>query len=388
MRVEASYIGNRGHRLTDTSLAWNQGSTADFLKFAQDPTIGPSLNGFSNYVCDNGTDCTNVCPWWIGLYGAWSTPDTYGIRNPYNGFCGPLLTAIAPYPQLASASTNTWFYPNLLYVGLPLGQSYYDSFVIDVVKRTGGGLTLDMNYTLSRQESNTFSAQQSGNGYYTAIQDFDHFGEAAHGVTGYDLTHIVKGYVSYELPFGKGRRWLATQNRWVNGVLGGWNLTALLRYNTGQPFAISANNPYWPMWGNIYPNYDLSGYHGPLGTKDFVPLTPDYTGPTPPGNFYMQTGVATNPAAGQFGKGPANNGDLRCPGSKNESVSLLKYFPMADGKYRLSVRGEFYNVFNRHEYFVQGCFGTRSTIGASDFGLIHGVTDNPRSGQFAIRFEF
>jgi hypothetical protein len=103
----------------------------------------------------------------------------------------------------------------------------------------------------------------------------------------------------------------------------------------------------------------------------------------------MPKNVASNPPAGQLGKGPATNGDLRCPGSKNESVSLLKYFPMgSDGKYRLSVRGEFYNVFNRHEFFINGCSGSRSSIGSKDFGQIFGVIDNPRSGQFAIRFEF
>ena len=379
MRVEASYIGNRGHRLTDTALAWNSGPTATFLRLAQyfavttePPNTQPiPLNGFNHYVCDAATAAS------------------YNVPYPYPGFCAPILAAIAPSPQTAAAASSWWFYNNLLYVGLPLGQSYYDSFVVDVVKRTGRGLTLDMSYTWSRQESNTFSAQQSGNGDYSAVQDFSNFGASAHNLTGYDLTHIVKGYVSYELPFGRGRRWLTNQNRWVNGVLGGWNMTWLLRYNTGQPFEVGANNPYWPLWGNIYPNYDLSNYHGPLGTDKFVFLPPDYTGDIPAGNFYMPNNVASNPPAGQLGKGPPTNGALRCPGSKNEDASLLKYFRMGpDGKYSLSVRTEFYNVFNRHEYYVNGCAGSRSSIGSGDFGQILGVFDSPRAGQFGIRFEF
>jgi len=73
----------------------------------------------------------------------------------------------------------------------------------------------------------------------------------------------------------------------------------------------------------------------------------------------------------------------------NENASLLKYFNMgSEARYRLSVRAEFYNVFNRHEYYVQGCAGSRSTDGGSNFGQILGVFDNPRSGQFGIRFEF
>jgi hypothetical protein len=371
MRVEVSYVGNRGHRLTDTSLAWNEGPTSTFLRLSQQY---PDLNGFNHYVC-NSADAAS-----------------YGVNYPYTGFCGPVLSAIAPYPQFAQAESNFWFYPNLLYVGLPRGQSYYDSMVVDFVKRTGHGLTMDMSYTWSRQESDSFSAQQEGNGYYTAIQDFNNVGVAARSLTGYDLTHIVKGYVSYELPFGKGRRWMANQNRWVNGILGGWNMTWLLRYNTGQPFEVSAQNPFWPQWGNIYPNFDLSGFKGANDPKKYVLPQPNQ--PPPSQDFYItnllpQGVVATQPAVGQLGKGPLAIGGLRCPGEAHEDASLLKYFPMgSDGQYKLSFRAEFSNVFNRHYYFVQGCDGTRSTIGNGNFGQINSVIDSPRFGQFGFRFEF
>ena len=369
MRVEVSYVGNRGHRLTDTSLAWNEGPTSTFLSLSQQY---PDLNGFNHYVC-SAADAAS-----------------YGVSYPYAGFCGPVLSAIAPYPQFAQAESNFWFYPNLLYVGLPRGQSYYDSMIVDFVKRTGRGLTMDMSYTWSRQEGDSFSAQQEGNGYYTAIQDFNNIAVAAHSLTGYDLTHIVKGYVSYELPFGKGRRWMADQNRWVNGILGGWNMTWMLRYNTGQPFEVSAQNPYWPQWGNIYPNFDLTGFKGANDPKKFVPnqSTP------PPQNFYItnqlpQGVIATQPAVGQLGKGPLALGGLRCPGEAHEDTSLLKYFPIGpDGQYKLSFRAEFYNVFNRHYYFIQGCDGSRATIGNGNFGVINSVIDNPRYGQFGFRFEF
>jgi hypothetical protein len=242
MRVEVDYVGNRGHHLTDTALAYNQGSSAEFLKLAKQ---NPGLNGFSNYVCSP------------------SDASGYGVKYPYPGFCGPLLSAIAPFPQLAQAMSNYWYYPNLLYVGLPLGQSYYDSMVVDVVKRSSHGLTMDMSYTLSRQESDTFSAQQEGNGYYTPVQDFSNIGMAAQALTNYDQTHVVKGFIMYELPFGNGRRWLAGRGHVTNAFVHGWVTSALLLYESGQPFAMSAGNPYYPLWGNIYPNVNLGGFHGP-----------------------------------------------------------------------------------------------------------------------------
>jgi hypothetical protein len=370
MRVEASYVGNRGHRLTDTALAYNEAPTSTFLHFAQDPIIGPKLNGFSNYVCSPADAAS------------------YGIKYPYTGFCGPLLSAIAPFPQLAQAESNFWFFPNLLYVGLPLGQSYYDSLIVDVVKRTGRGLTMDMSYTLSRQEGDTFSAQQEGNGFYTPIQDFSHMGVAAHALTNFDQTHVVKGFVSYELPLGRGRRWLADQGRVLNRIVGGWTMTGLLLYYSGQPFQVGVSNPYYPQWGNFYPNFDLSGFHGPSDPTKFVPVQPNQ--PVPTQDFYMPQSVASAPALGQLGAGPPAISALRCPGQANENASILKYVPMgSDGRYRLSFRAEFYNIFNRHYYNINGCGGNKpNNSGAANFGQIFGVNDNPRTGQFAVRFEF
>ncbi len=374
-RIEVSYVGNRGHRLSDTSLAYNQAPTSAFLHFAQDPTIGPNLNGFSNYVC-SPADAAG-----------------YGIKYPYTGFCGPLLSAIAPYPQLAQAESNFWFFPNLLYVGLPLGQSYYDSMFIDVTKRTGRGLTMDVSYTLSRQEGDTFSSQQEGNGFYTAIQDFNNFSVAAHSLTSFDQTHVIKGFVAYQLPFGKNQPHLGSQNKIVNGIIGGWTITGLVLYYSGQPFSVAVNNPYYPQWGNIYPNYNLSGFSGPSNPRNFVPIpapTPSNPNPSVPAqDFYMPASVASAPPLGQLGSGPPLISDLRCPGAANENASILKYFPIGDGKYKLSFRAEFYNVFNRHTYNINGCSGNNhNLVGSPDFGRIFGVNDNPRNGQFAIRFDF
>jgi hypothetical protein len=380
MRIEVAYVGNRGHRLTDTALGWNEGSTSTFLRLAGQLANEPGgLSAYSNPVC------------------APSDAAGYGIAYPYPGFCGTLLEAIAPYPQVAQAFFNPytyagWYYPSLIYVGLPRGQSYYDSMVIDVVKRTGRGLTMDMSYTLSRQEGDTFSAQQEGNNYYTEIQDFNNVGAAAHSLTNYDQRNIVKGFIAYQLPFGKGERWLSSQRSVVNRIVGGWSLSALLLYTSGQPFQVSVPNQYSPMWGNFYPNFNLSGFTGPSNPNHYVPI-PAGQSNIPSQDIYIPQSVASTPAPGTLGTGPLDTSSLRCPGQANENASALKYVPMgSDGQYRLSFRVEFYNLFNRHYYNINGCGGNKSLIqspGPTDnFGEIFGVTDNPRTGQFAIRFDF
>ncbi|MFP5229294.1 MAG: carboxypeptidase regulatory-like domain-containing protein [Acidobacteriota bacterium] len=366
MRLEISYVGNRGHRLTDAALAWNQTSTDKFLALLK---AHPGMN-----IWDYGQY----------IYSA-ADAQAYGVPYPYPGFWGPPLAALAPFPQMAAAEVEYWYYPNLLYAGLPLGQSFYDSMVVDVVKRTGRGLTMDMNYVWSKTEGDSFSAQQENNGFYTPIQDFSKMSQAAHTITGYDLAHVVKGFVSYQLPFGKNQRWLSNGNRLVNGAFGGWTVAGTVDYYTGQPFMVGAANPYWPLWGNIYPVFNPAGGKHSNPNK-YVPIG---AGVTPPAsNFYMPATVASNPAPGVLPPRGATSA-LRCPGQANENVTALKNAQLGpEGKYNLSFRADFYNLFNRHYYYIQGCAGTRSSIGASNFGQILGVLDGPRQGQFAIRLDF
>lgn len=367
LRMELSYVGNRGHRLTDSALAWNETSTANFVKLVK---AFPSMSiwDWSTYVYDS------------------SSAASYGVTYPYSGFYGPPLAALAPLPQMASAEVEYWYYANLLYSGLPLGQSFYDSFVADFVKRTGRGLTMDMNYVWSHTAGDSFSAQQDDNGYYTGVEDFQNMRGAAHALSGYDLKHVVKGYVSYQLPFGKGQRWGATLHPVLRTAVDGWTVSGLVNYYTGQPFRVSAANPWWPLWGNIYPQFNLSNYHGPSDPKKYVPV--GSSGTAPAGNFYMPTSVASNPTAGYLPPSPYAS-RLRCPGGSSENTTFLKNNKVgSEGKYNVSIRMDFYNLFNRHSYNINGCSGVSSSIGSSTFGEITGVADNPRRGQFAIRLDF
>src|ERR1019366_7644966 len=84
-RFEISYVGNRGHHLTDTSLAWNQAPTSTFLRLAQ--TV-PFLQTYYPYVCS---------PADAAAYGVAYPNFPPGVAP----FCGPLLAAIAPLPHMA-----------------------------------------------------------------------------------------------------------------------------------------------------------------------------------------------------------------------------------------------------------------------------------------------
>jgi len=357
-RVEVSYIANRGHHLQDATLAADQPSTSKFFGLIN------SGNAF-NWVCSAKDAAAN------------------GVSYPYNGFCAPALSAIAPHPQISAAETTYWYYPVLYYAGLSLGQSSYDSMVAEISKRTGAGLAMDLSYTLSRQLGDTFSG--FGENYGVAgIQDFSNLSEAAHTLSPYDQRSVVKGYVSYPLPFGNQQRWLSGESRFVNALVSGWTVSGLMLYATGQPLTFySSNYYYYPAWAATYANYDLSGYTGnKFNPSSFVPIT-DSQHP-PAANLYFPSSVATNPVYGQLGTGPSRIDALRGPGMASENASLLKYFRFGhDGRYALSVRVEFYNIFNRHAFA-----NPNTDLSSAEFGYIPGVSSAPRMGQFGARFQW
>ena len=372
-RLEVSYIGNRGHRLQDSELGYDEASPSTFFKlFNSDPT----QTNFNSYVC-SAANATAV-----------SQASGVHVPYPYNGFCGPAYAAIAPYPQIALGLDTYWFYPTLYYVGLPIGQSYYNSLVFHYVKRAGNGLFADISYTLSKQQGDTFS--NIGDSFdvgLNAIQNYQNLSEAAHTLSPYDQTHVVKAGVSYELPLGRGHRLLGNPNHVVNAIVGGWKISPLLLYTSGQPLTFYSTNIYslgYPAWAAIYDNYDLAGYSG----RQFNPgsyVFPTTGNPNPSQNRYFPETAASNPTLGQFGSGPSRFGPLKGFGSDSENVSLHKYFKMGrDGQYSLDCGVEFYNILNRHAFANPNT----SSPGNAQFGLVLGDDGVPRTGQFEARFRF
>ncbi len=372
-RIEVSYVGNRGHRLQDSNLGYDEANPSTFFKlFNSDP----SQTNFYSYVC-SAANATAV-----------SQASGVNVPYPYNGFCGPAYAAIAPYPQIALGLDTYWFYPTLYYVGLPVGQSYYNSFVVHYIKRAGNGLFADISYTLSKQQGDTFN--NIGDSYdigLNSVQNYQNLSEAAHTLSPYDQTHVVKAGISYDLPLGKGHRLLGNSNHVVNGIVGGWKISPLLLYASGKPLSFYSTDIYslgYPGWSAIYDNYNLSGYSG----RQFDPsnyVFPTAANPNPPQNRYFPETVASNPTLGQFGTGPSRIGTLRGFGSDSENLSLHKSFKMGgEGQYSLDCGVEFYNILNRHAFADPNT----SSPGSPQFGLVLGDIGSPRTGQFEARFRF
>jgi hypothetical protein len=134
-------------------------------------------------------------------------------------------------------------------------RSRYNALEIQFSRRFTRGLGFQLSYTLAKSEDTrsfdpAFAVAGRGgdNGTGRAGQSasstpFD-LGNRSYNYarSDFDRRHALQGYVLYELPFGRGRRWGRDWNRAADALLGGFQLGSVLRWYSGRPFTIFAGN--------------------------------------------------------------------------------------------------------------------------------------------------
>ena len=282
------------------------------------------------------------------------------------GFSGPEWAAISPFPTVAAT------YGPLFFVDTPYGNSDYQALQFTVRKRASHGLSLMASYILSSTHGDTDTSFEDT--YNPGpLQDVYNLPRERHTIADFDETHIVKGFVLYDLPFGNSRTLLSNASPALNALAGGWTLSGGFHYNTGVPMRIVANT-YYPgintVYADIVPGCDISAhYNGQVG------------------GTYFNSACFVNPPYGEFGNAPGYLSQLREPGLATEDIGINKDFRFSSERYRLSLKFQMFNAFNRH-----GFAGPNTQIGSPDFGKVTyqdlNGTPGPRVGQFGARFTF
>jgi hypothetical protein len=282
------------------------------------------------------------------------------------GFTGFGWASVAPFPNVAMT-----FGP-LFYVGSPYGNSDYRSLQFTVKKRAARGLSALASYNLSSSHGDTDTSFEDLF-FAGPLQDVYNLQQERHTISSFDQKHVVKGYVLYELPFGRRKALLSDARSWLDALVGGWTVSSGFHYSTGMPMRITAN-VFYPginnVYANIVPGCDISAhYNGQVGGTYFNPA------------------CFANPANGEFGDAPGYLAQLRKPGLASEDVGISKSLRFGGERYLLSLRFQVFNVFNRH-----GFAGPNTQIGTADFGKVLPEDLNglpgPRVGQFGARLAF
>ena len=395
--VEAAYVGNRGAWFVAPLLAglnYNAFTPEGLLKqYGLDVTKTADTNLLSLPINS---------PAVLARFPSLANPNSV-----YFGFPAtqPLKQALRPYPQWNGIPP---------FLGPPNGNTWYDALQVKGTKRFSHGLSAQVAYTFQKELTNGTNSNTS---YVTPSPPL------INDVFNKDLDKQISGFsqpqtmiisFNYTTPRLRSDKSGLKALSWL---LRDWSYSGVLRYQSGQllqtpPSANGlldnlargpSNNP--ALWGGGYTFLNrVAGQ--PLFLVD------------PNSKFDPTTTLALNPKAwvepayGTFGASAPYFNDFRWQRQPSESMAFGRLFDIGkEGRYKLQIRAEFQNIFNRLFYslpsdgsaFGQAPVFTTSPTGrgnsvngtpgflSSGFGYanwVNGGSALPRSGQIVARFSF
>jgi hypothetical protein len=395
MSIEVGYIGRLAHRgilqqdmgqpLTlfkdpksgqtwaqaNTVLAnlYNTGLTAAQVK--ANPTLVPEQPFFTDifpgaknlYI--NGSPSANL---FYDVYGNYSGSfldgmnDMDRIRQP-NGGCISVYGCNTFFPLQNSGLES--------YVNA--GKSAYHAATVVLRRPVTRGWGYDFNYTFGHSIDNGSASETSGG---AALQDAFN-PNAYRGPSDFDARHAVTADFVVELPIGKNKLLLRNASPLLNQIVGGWQITSLITYHSGNPLNVTDSGVY-----NVNYEYASFGILAPGAKLPSNGLTFDQNGIP---SIFANTS-AVNSFVGSYPGAVGTRGILRGPGFINNDMALSKSFRIHGENQRLQFRAEAFNAFNNVN------FGTPNLGLASptQFGEITAYATGaaPRVMQFALRYEF
>jgi hypothetical protein len=283
------------------------------------------------------------------------------------------------------------------------GDSAYHGLQIKMEKHFAGGLNFLGAYTWSKVRTDALDLLNNPIGGYRApgVPGFGIQGDYSLAV--FDIRNVFHFSGGYELPFGRGKRFLSDLSGVGNRLVGGWDIVWSTTLQGGQPLNIGCNTGATSGTGcaallvagqdpqkGLYTN--SAGFLAMLNAAAFTqPCVISTAGtPTPnsPAGCVPLTGLAA------LGGGRAQ---VTGPGFHRLDFSIFKDIPFTE-RYRLQFRTEIFNIFNHPNFNAPG-FGGNGVVAVSgstdflnpNFGRIGSTRDapyDPRQIQFALKFYY
>lgn len=289
------------------------------------------------------------------------------VANPFYGIIKtgpeaaktvPLSYLLAPFPQF-----------NTVYASFPTGgYSDYHALQLKVEKRFSRGLTALLSFT-GQKLIDDFSQLSNVGNSTGGIQDI-YNGQGERAVSSNDRSRRLVISGTYEMPFGRGKTFGKDWNRFLDGVIGGWQINGIYSYQTGFPISVTAANTCTNCGVNtIRPNNNgqSAELSGPVSARL---------------NEYFNTAVFSQPAPFTFGNTGRTLPDVRAPSGENIDFSLFKIFRPIE-RLTVELRGEAFNLLN------QVVFGMPNTsYNSNQFGVISSQANGPRNIQFGLKLLF
>jgi hypothetical protein len=231
-----------------------------------------------------------------------------------------------------TASTNQYF---------SAYSSSYNSLQVKLDRRFSSGLLITTSFTW--QKSMSFQSDDDGGLTFFINQ------RRNYAPTDFDRKlNFVQSYV-YQLPFGKGKKWLTSGP--ANAVVGGWQVSGIVSIYTGTPFFVTANGG------------SLNSPGSTQTANQIAPVT--YAHGINVGNPWFSTSSFAQPVGVVFGSVGRNN--MFGPGLFALNASLFKHIKITE-RIDMELRGEAFQLTNTPQFN-----NPQNSLTSSTFGYVTGT---------------
>jgi hypothetical protein len=269
-----------------------------------------------------------------------------------NSAVRPRLNALRPYRGFNAI--------NMIYSGY---NSNYHALQATFNKRMGKSGTVAFSYTWSKNLTDNGSDRSNApqNSYDWA---------AEYGLATLDRRHVLTASYVYPLPFFEGQRGA------LGYVLGGWELSGIVTWNTGLPVTVTSS------LGN-----DPGGMGSANNSSSLAGVRPDAVGDPWAGDGlhtidkWFNTAAFAEVPKGVYRPGNSGRSVIEAPGIARWDFSLFKQIPVKE-RVKFQLRGEAFNVLNHASFNAPTV-----ALGNANFGKILGARD-PRQIQLAAKIVF
>ncbi|MEJ7616364.1 MAG: hypothetical protein WKF30_05200 [Pyrinomonadaceae bacterium] len=265
---------------------------------------------------------------------------------------------LRPFPQYGDINVH----------GTSGGNSFYNSGTIKAQKRFTRGVTFLTSYTFSRMLDDVIGQANFFGGVSNfALNSYDLGREYA--LSSIDTPHryLISG--TYELPFGKGRRFFSESN-FADKLLGGWQLNAIGSFQSGFPLNVTQNtNNTRAFSGGQRPNA-VAGVSA--ATEGSVSDRID---------AYLNPAAFSTAAEYTFGNLGRSIG-VRTPSQQNWDIGILKNTALFESV-RAQLRLEAINAFNTPVFRAPN-----TSFGNANFGRITSQANFARVMQVSLRLNW
>ncbi len=233
-------------------------------------------------------------------------------------------TAVTPGPGDPTARMR-FPYMKPTYFAKSIGRSNYNALQMSYRRRFSGGLSAVVNYTWSKSIDIACSGFFGTEGC-NVQNEYDL--NASRSVSSFNVPHNVVISTTYELPFGRGKA-LATHNKFVDFIIGGWQVNGLVQLRNGLPFHVTVPG-------------DIANVGNP-NTYMRANVVGDWRVDNPTANRWFNTAAFAQPA--NFTYGNEGRNIMRPDWLRRLDASMFRSFQITE-RARFELRWETYGTTN------------------------------------------